>query len=72
MKLEKQYIKQNNNVFLSLNTGFAVNRFTSLDYFAEFISEFLKIDHLQLTSDFMMMNMDNKNILRHLKNLRKF
>jgi len=71
MKLEKQYIKQNNNVFLSLNTGFAVNRFTSLDYFAEFISEFLKIDHLQLTSDFMMMNMDNKNILRHLKKLEK-
>ena len=44
---------------LSLSTGFAVNRFNNLNIFSNFIKNFLKLDYIQLTSDFMMLNMND-------------
>ena len=56
---------------LSLNTGMFVNRFTDYDKFAIFISKFLKLEYIQLTSDFLMLNMDDKNTYKHAEKLFK-
>ena len=56
---------------LSLNTGFAVNRFNNLDLFSNFIKDFLKLDYVQLTSDFMMLNMNDYYILKYNEKLDK-
>ena len=56
---------------LSLSTGFAVNRFNNLNIFSNFIKDFLKLDYIQLTSDFMMLNMNDYYILKHNEKLDK-
>ena len=56
---------------LSLSTGFAVNRFNNLNIFSNFIKNFLKLDYIQLTSDFMMLNMNDYYILKHNEKLDK-
>ena len=54
---------------LSLNTGFAVNRFNNLNIFSNFIKDFLKIDYIQLSSDFMMLNMNDYCVLKYNEKL---
>lgn len=54
-----------NKFILSLNTGMFLNRFTNYDHLTSFVSKNLKLEYLQLTSDFLMMNMDKKNTYKH-------
>lgn len=61
----------NKKFILSLNTGMFVNRFTDYNKFTKFISEYLKIDYVQLTSDFLMLNMDSKNSHNHAEKIFK-
>lgn len=56
---------------LSLSTGFAVNRFNDLNLFANFIKDFLKLDHIQLSSDFMMLNMNDYCVSKYNEKLNK-
>jgi len=56
---------------LSVNVGFAVNRFTDLRKFSSFVKDFLKIEYIQLTSDFLMLNMNDKYVCRHAEKLAK-
>jgi sugar phosphate isomerase/epimerase len=60
-----------NKYLLSVNTGFAVNRFTNLKNFSSFIGDFLNIRYVQLTSDFLMLNMNEKYISKYSNNLRE-
>ena len=59
----------NKNYILSLNTGMFVNRFTNYDNFSNFISKELDMKYVQLTSDFLMLNMDKRNSLKHAEKL---
>lgn len=54
-----------NKYLLSVNSGFAVNRFTSLKNFSSFVGDFLDIRYVQLTSDFLMLNMNTKYTLKY-------
>ena len=56
-------IMENKKFILSLNTGMFVNRFTDYNKFSNFLKNYLKIDNVQLTSDFLMLNMDIKIFL---------
>ena len=56
---------------LSLNTGMFVNRFTNYEKFSNFLKNYLKIENIQLTSDFLMLNMDNKNVYKHADKIQK-
>jgi len=56
---------------ISVNSGFALNRFTNNDEFIRFVKNYLKIDHIQLTSDFLMLNLENKLIKKNLFDLEK-
>tara|TARA_B110000008_G_C16931260_1_gene548757 strand:+ start:795 stop:1688 length:894 start_codon:yes stop_codon:yes gene_type:complete len=56
---------------LSVNTGFAVNRFTNNKIFFDFVSNYLKINYLQLTSDFLMLNLSNKIIKKNINEIEK-
>lgn len=56
---------------LSINTGFAVNRFTDLKNFSSFVKDFLNIEYIQLTSDFLMLNMNDKYVYTHAEKLAK-
>ena len=56
---------------LSVNTGFAVNRFTNNKIFFDFVSNYLNINYLQLTSDFLLLNLSNKIIKKHLSEIEK-
>ena len=62
---------ENKKFILSLNTGMFVNRFTDYNKFSNFLKNYLKIDNVQLTSDFLMLNMDNKNIFKHTEKIHK-
>jgi hypothetical protein len=62
--MKKEYL-------LSINSGFAVNRFTNLQKFSSFVKDFLKIDYLQVTSDFLMLNMNDKYVHIHAEKLAK-
>ena len=61
----------NNKFILSLNTGMFVNRFTDYDKFSNFISRTLKLKYIQLTADFLMLNMDDINSYKHAEKLFK-
>ncbi len=56
---------------LSVNSGFALNRFTSNEKFFHFLSNYLKINYVQLTSDFLMLNLDDKIIKKNVLNIEK-
>ena len=56
---------------LSVNTGFAVNRFTNNKIFFDFVSSYLNIKYLQLTSDFLMLNLSNKIIKKNVNEIEK-
>lgn len=56
---------------LSVNTGFAVNRFTNNKIFFDFVSNYLNINYLQLTSDFLMLNLSNKIINNNINEIEK-
>ena len=51
-----------NNIKLSVNTGFAVNRIIDNQKFIEFVKNKLRIEYIQPTSDWLSLFMD-KNIL---------
>jgi len=56
---------------LSVNTGFAVNRFTEVDEFANFCKNYLNIKFVQPTSDWLNLNMPKSFSLKHLNKINK-
>jgi len=60
-----------NKIKLSINTGFAVNRFTEIEELASFCSKYLKISYVQPTSDWLNLNTSRKLSLRHIKKVNK-
>lgn len=62
--MKKEYL-------LSINTGFAVNRFSDIKKFSSFVKDFLKLEYVQLTSDFLMLNMNDKYVYNYAENLAK-
>ena len=56
---------------LSVNTGFALNRFTEVDEFASFCKNFLNIKFVQPTSDWLNLNMPKDFSLKHLNKINK-
>ncbi len=62
---------KNQNLKLSVNSGFALNRFTNNEKFFDFLSNYLNIRFVQLTSDFLMLNLDNSLIKKNVINIEK-
>ena len=61
----------NKKIKLSVNSGFALNRFTKNDEFISFVKNYLKIDHIQFTSDFLMLNLNKQLIKKNIFDLEK-
>ena len=60
-----------NKYKLSINTGFAVNRFNNNEIFIDFVKNYLKLDYIQPTSDWLNMNLPKKLIYKNVKQLIK-
>ena len=56
---------------LSVNTGFAVNRFTEVEELANFCKNYLNIKFVQPTSDWLNLNMPKSFSLRHLNRINR-
>lgn len=56
---------------LSVNTGFALNRFTEIEELANFCENYLKIKFIQPTSDWLNLNMPRKFSLKHINRINK-
>jgi D-erythrulose 1-phosphate 3-epimerase len=56
---------------LSINTGFAVNRFNNNEIFIDFIKNHLKLNYIQPTSDWLYMNLPDRYIFKNVKQLDK-
>ena len=55
-----------NEFKLSINTGFAVNRFTEIEEFANFCKNYLNIQFVQPTSDCLNLNMPKNLSSKHV------
>ena len=60
-----------NNLKLSVNTGFAVNRIIDNKKFIEFVKNKLRIRYIQPTSDWLSLFMDKKYSYKNINNLNK-
>ena len=60
-----------NNLKLSVNTGFAVNRIIDNKKFIEFVKNKLRIRYIQPTSDWLSLFMDKKYSYKNISNLNK-
>ena len=60
-----------NNIKLSVNTGFAVNRIIDNKNFIEFVKNKLQIKYIQPTSDWLSLFMDKKYSYKNISNLNK-
>ncbi len=56
---------------LSINTGFAVNRFNNNEIFIDFVKNSLKLNYIQPTSDWLNMNLPDRYIFKNVKQLDK-
>ena len=56
---------------LSINTGFAVNRFNNNEIFIDFVKNHLKLNYIQPTSDWLNMNLPERYIFKNVKQLDK-
>lgn len=59
------------NYKLSINTGFAVNRFNKNEIFIDFVKNYLNLDYIQPTSDWLNMNLPKKYIFKNVRQLDK-
>jgi sugar phosphate isomerase/epimerase len=57
------------NYKLSINTGFAVNRFNNNEVFIDFVKNYLKLDYIQPTSDWLYTNMPDRYLFKNIKQL---
>ena len=57
-----------NDIKLSVNTGFAVNRIIDNQKFIEFLKNKLKIKYIQPTSDWLSLFMDKRYSYKNIKN----
>ena len=62
---------KNLNLKLSVNSGFALNRFTNNEKFFDFLSNYLKINYVQLTSDFLMLNLNKEIVKKNVLNIER-
>ena len=60
-----------NNIKLSVNTGFAVNRIIDNQKFIEFVKNKLQIKYIQPTSDWLSLFMDKRYSYKNIKKLNK-
>ena len=60
-----------NDIKLSVNTGFAVNRIIDNKKFIEFVKNKLRIRYIQPTSDWLSLFMDKKYSYKNISNLNK-
>ena len=60
-----------NQIKLSVNTGFAVNRIVDNEVFVRFVKDKLKIKYIQPTSDWINLFMPKKYALKNVNNLNK-
>ena len=60
-----------NDIKLSVNTGFAVNRIIDNKRFVEFVKNNLKINYIQPTSDWLNLFMSKKYSLNNVNRLNK-
>ena len=60
-----------NDIKLSVNTGFAVNRIIDNKRFIEFVKNNLKINYIQPTSDWLNLFMSKKYSLNNVNRLNK-
>ena len=60
-----------NQIKLSVNTGFAVNRIIDNDTFIKFVKEKLKIEYIQPTSDWLNLFMPKKYSIKNVNRLNK-
>jgi len=56
---------------LSINAGFAVNRFNNNEIFIDFVKNHLKLNYIQPTSDWLNMNLPERYIFKNVKQLDK-
>jgi len=56
---------------LSVNTGFALNRFTEIQDFSNFCESYLKIKFVQPTSDWLNLNMPNSFSISRVNKINK-
>ena len=52
---------------LSINAGFAVNRFNNNEIFINFVNNYLKLNYIQPTSDWLNMNLPDRYIFKNVK-----
>ena len=60
-----------NKLKLSVNTGFALNRFIEVEDFADFCSNHLNIRFIQPTSDWLNLNMPKNFSIKHINKINK-
>ena len=60
-----------NDFKLSINTGFAVNRFTEVEELANFCENYLNIKFVQPTSDWLNLNMPKSFSAKHAQKINK-
>ena len=60
-----------NKFKLSVNTGFALNRFTEVEELADFCENYLNIKFIQPTSDWLNLNMPRSFSTRHVNKINK-
>jgi sugar phosphate isomerase/epimerase len=60
-----------NEFKLSINTGFAVNRFTEIEELANFCKNYLNIQFVQPTSDWLNLNMPKNFSSKHVSKINK-
>ena len=56
---------------LSVNSGFAVNRYTEINEFMRYSSNYLGLNYVQLTSDILDLYMDDKYLSQKIKKINK-
>lgn len=61
----------NNKYKLSINTGFAVNRFNQNDIFLDFVKNKLKLSYIQPTSDWLNLNLPDRYVFKNVNALNK-
>ena len=61
----------NNKYKLSINTGFAVNRFNQNDIFLDFVKNKLKLSYIQPTSDWLNLNLPDRYVFKNVNVLNK-